>query len=142
MEILKKKSFQLHSFKKSSCGNDLSSLAICFLNFIPQMCIKQLLYTTVLGFKENAKHVVPLLKEFTKLVNKDGICSKSLSTRENGSCSKQGTNNVCSYSGVRQPSSDQESQELLRKRVVSRLDVEDWRRFSAVGCGRKRFQSK
>lgn len=64
MEILGKKSFQLHSFKKSSLGNDLSCPAIGILNFIQQICIKQLLYTPVLGFKENAKHVVALLKEY------------------------------------------------------------------------------
>ena len=138
----KKKSFQLHSFKKSSFGNDLSCPAISILNFIQQICIKQLLYTPVLGFKENAKHVVPLLKEFVKLLNNDGNYSKSLSTKENGSCFKQGTNNICSYSGVRQPTSAQESQGLLHKRVVSRLDVEGWRRLSAAGHARKRFQSK
>lgn len=111
------------------------------LKFYSTNMYKQLLYTPVLGFKENAKHVVPLLKEFIKLLNKDGSYSKSLSTKENGSC-KQGANNVYSYSGVRQPTSDQESQGLLHKRVVSRLDVEGWRRFSAAGHGRKRFQSK
>ena len=137
-----KKSFQLHSFKKSSFGNDLSCPAISILNFIQQICIKQLLYTPVLGFKENAKHVVPLLKEFVKLLNNDGTYSKSLSTKENGSCFKQGTNNIGSYSGVRQPTSAQESQGLLHKRVVSRLDVEGWRRLSAAGHARKRFQSK
>lgn len=48
------KSFRLHSFKKSSCGNDLSSIVIYFFSSSNEY-VKQLLYTTVLGFEENAK---------------------------------------------------------------------------------------
>lgn len=78
-----------------------------FFFFIQQMCIKQLLYITVLSFKENAKQMVPLLKEYTKPIHKDKktVQKSSLQNKMHNTISKALI--LCAHGpGVRRPISD------------------------------------
>lgn len=79
----KKKASNYTAFKKSSFGNDLSCSSHKHFKFLfNKYVLSNYCIPLSLGFKENAKHVVPLLKEFVKLLNKDGNYLQSLSTKE------------------------------------------------------------